>query len=58
MYYITSNNHVLFRSKDYTKLQAKYAFMLTHAVHADTLSFTNIKPVTVKQQLNVTILSY
>ena len=58
MYYITSNNKVLFRSKDYAKLQAKYAFMLTHAHHADTLAFTTIKPVAAKQQLNISILSY
>lgn len=58
MYYITSNNRILFRSKDYAKLQAKYAFMLAHAVHADTLVFTSIKPIPVKQQLNVSILSY
>ena len=58
MYYIISNNNILFRSKDYNKLQTKYQFMLKHAVHADTLVFTNIKPIPVKQQLNVSILSY
>ena len=58
MFYIVSNNRVLFRSKDHDKLWTKYQFMLNHAVHANTLSFTTVKPVQPKQALNVSILSY
>ena len=58
MYYITSNNRILFRSTDKAKLHAKFTFMLAHAVHADTLVFTDVKPIQPKQRLNVSILSY
>ena len=58
MYYITSNNRILFRSADKAKLYAKFEFMLAHAIHANTLQFTDVKPIQPKQSLNVSILSY
>lgn len=58
MYYITSNNTILFRSKDRAKLQAKYESMLDRGFHTKPLYFTDIKPTRPKQRLNVSILSY
>ena len=58
MYYIISNNRILFRSTDKDKLYAKFEFMLAHAIHANTLVFTDTKPVQPKQYLNVSVLSY
>ena len=58
MYYITSNNTILFRSKDKAKLYAKYAFMVARGFHTKPLYFTDIKPVQPKQRLNVSVLSY
>ena len=58
MYYITSNNTILFRSKDRAKLQAKYEFMVARGFHTKPLYFTDIKPVQPKQRLNVSVLSY
>ena len=54
MYYITSNNTILFRSKD----KAKYEFMAANGLHTYPLSFTDIKPTQPKQRLNVSVLSY
>lgn len=58
MYYITSNNTILFRSKDKAKLYAKYEFMVARGFHTKSLYFTDIKPVQPKQRLNVSVLSY
>ena len=58
MYYITSNNTILFRSKNRVKLQAKYESMLANGFHTYSLSFTDIKPIQPKQRLNVSVLSY
>ena len=58
MYYITSNNTILFRSKDRAKLQAKYESMVARGFHTKPLYFTDIKPVQPKQALNISILSY
>ena len=58
MYYITSNNTILFRSKDKAKLYTKYEFMVANGFHTKPLYFTDIKPVQPKQRLNVSVLSY
>lgn len=58
MFYITSNNKVVFRSTNQTKLYAKFLWMKAHSYHSDTLEFTNVKPIAPKQRLNVSILSY
>lgn len=58
MFYITSNNKVVFRSTNESKLHAKFLWMKAHSYHSDTLEFTNVKPIAPKQRLNVSILSY
>ena len=58
MYYITSNNTILFRSKDRAKLYAKYESMLARGFHTKPFYFTDIKPTQPKQRLNVSVLSY
>ena len=58
MFYIVSNNKILFRSKNKAKLYAKYEFMVARGFHTSPLVFTNIKPVQPKQAIYVSILSY
>ena len=62
MFYITcvsafdGSVRVVFRSTDEGKLRAKFNEMI--ARRHDGLAFTTVKPTTVKQALNVSVLSY
>ena len=55
MFYIVSNNKVVFRSANESTLRAKFNAMVGRG---SSVVFTTIKPTAPKQSLNVSILSY
>ena len=63
MFYITcvsvfdGSVKVVFRSTNEGKLRAKFNEIIAHRPECG-LSFTTVKPTTVKQALNVSVLSY